>query len=196
MTTVMKNCSPNAKIALENGENILSAWTKETIISEIDKIFASGDIGKPEANLKLLERVDEKVLQECLLKRTAWHHVNHDPAWFYKLDFPLITTLTRDEMSQMLNMTQEDKKLQNKPKPVWVEQTTWVRFGDHQSPKKKGHWATRYNDYVYFSDGQRKPIRRGETEIANYCKKNVVKKNAKMFNNILNSMRKNYNLAV
>lgn len=194
-TLKIKTSSANAKKAFEEGKAPLDFWTKEEILEAVEFVLNEYE-ACPEADMGKLELVDESVLQDCLLDRTEWHHINGKPVWFYAINEAVVTTLTKSEMGQMLGMTHRKAKEANTPKFVFVDQMNWVNYkGWHQKQTKTRHIGVTYDGYVYFENGQKVPLKRDVMEVAGNCKK-TAKKYGKMYNRIVNSMRTNYSLAV
>lgn len=106
-----KKMSINAVKAYENGEMPISKWTKEKIITSIEKKVQDGEMVL-NCSLARLKRLPLDLLKLFCIYRTSWHHTGSyfRCTDFYSLDISAIEKLTDEELWEAYLHYREDRK--------------------------------------------------------------------------------------
>lgn len=144
--------------------------------------------------INMLNEVTEPVLQEFLLKKTQWHHVNFAPSWFYELNMDVINRMTVQDIRKMISVSKHEVTKQKKLILVNTVEKRWETFGDkHQKTFKSYAIGVSYEGNVYFMDGSIKPICKDTLEVLKECKS---KAQRQTFRKILHIMQTKHHLPV
>lgn len=181
--------SQNAVQAFENGERPLCEWTKSEILTEIKDIIDFYEIPDERGMLQRIEELDIKILQKYFLKKTAWHHVNRIPTWFYVVDEKTVIYLEPGMVQKMKAEYQKCLNRHNKPVLADIQLSKWITLPTgKQRTKHIFRTAVVFNDNAYLDNGKCYKIRDGSCVVVKEHKK-IVKDKRDIFEKIIKQMR-------
>ncbi len=151
--------SNNAVQAYEDGEMLMSKWTKTAIIANIKEQADDGEVSL-KCSLTVLKKISAGVLRDRCLYRSSWHHTGkyYHETDFYSLDTSAIEELTNEDLQQMaLDYKEEQERIKREKaedtgKKCECTFLVWPSFGKHARPEEitkvgiiKGNWFYRPN---------------------------------------------------
>lgn len=189
MTTNKKNTyfSYNGRQALSNGEKTLKMWDRRTMLQVLQQTYKRYKADD-------WTMISTKVMQQKLLRKSSWHHINGKPVWFYTMEPERVT---HDLILTMQRLSAAQTQKECKPTLAKVNRTVWKwsQNNEHQYAVKKSQMAVVYHGYAYFENGKSAKVERGKCEVAHSCGK-IVKDKRILFEKIVHQMRTQYAIAI
>lgn len=103
--------SNNAVDAYDNGEMPISKWSKDRIISRINREVRNNEI-ELNCSLSELRKVPLEVLKQYCLRYSSWHHTGkyYQTTDFYSLDIDSIEELTDQKLKELASDYKEERR--------------------------------------------------------------------------------------
>ena len=176
------------KQATLTGSYPLILWNKDQLIRKVIDIKLS----KLGSWIKFddLKLIPIHILAKHCLYRTEWHHVNHRPTWFYRINEQGIIEMSQSDVNEMKRLAECNNQNSRKPALAririsdWKESTTGHEFCCYNTIT-----GIVYKGDVYSEDGNKTPLSPESHEIVKIYKKKT-KQQKHTFDHIRRQMRR------